>query len=61
NFVGYANANLAATPFVDEAVRNNAAIYPNEEIKSRLWVPKPETPEMERLVTRIWSDIKSSS
>ena len=60
NFTGYANANLPALAFVDEAIRNDPAVYPDATIKSRLWAPKPFNEEQDRAMTRAWSDIKTS-
>ena len=31
NYTGYANANSASTPFLDESIANDPAIYPDEE------------------------------
>ena len=59
NFTGYANANAAATEFVDEAIRNDPAVYPDEATKARLWAPEPTTDEQDRAVTRIWTEIKA--
>ena len=59
NFTGYANANLPALEFVDEAVRTDPAVYPDEEVKSRLWAPKTMTEEQDRIITRTWTDIKA--
>jgi putrescine transport system substrate-binding protein len=59
NFTGYANANKAAMPFLDPAVANDPAIYPDAETLSRMYTPKPQTEEQEREMTRAWSEIKA--
>jgi putrescine transport system substrate-binding protein len=59
DFVGYANANVPALEFVSDAIKNDPAVYPNAEVKSRLWAPKPLTEQQDRDITRAWSDIKS--
>lgn len=59
NFTNYANANLAANPFVDPAILANPAVYPNDAVKARLWAPKPFTEEQDRALTRAWQAIKS--
>lgn len=59
NFTGYANANVPALEFVDEAIRNDPAVYPDDATKARLWAPKPLNEEQEREMTRAWSDIKA--
>ena len=37
NYVNYANANRAATPFIDTEVLEDNSIYPSAEIKARLY------------------------
>jgi putrescine transport system substrate-binding protein len=59
NFTGYANANKAAMPFLDPAVANDPAIYPDAETLSRMYTPKPQSEEQEREMTRAWSEIKA--
>lgn len=59
NYTGYANANAAATPFIDEAIASDPAIYPDQETLSRMYTTRPQTPEQERELTRIWTQIKA--
>jgi len=59
NFTGYANANVPGKEFVDEAIRNDPAVYPDAETTSRLWAPKPFNEEQDRAITRAWTEIKS--
>jgi len=59
NFTGYANANKAAKPFLDPAIANDPAIYPDAETLSRMYTPKPQSEEQEREMTRAWSEIKA--
>ncbi len=59
NFVTYANANSAATQLVDEAVRDNPAIYPPAEVKAKLFPNPVHTAEYDRLLTRAWTRIKT--
>ncbi|MCB1377934.1 MAG: polyamine ABC transporter substrate-binding protein [Alphaproteobacteria bacterium] len=59
NYTNYANGNAASKPFIDEAVLNNPAVYPDEATMQRLWAPQPLGEEQERAMTRAWSDIKS--
>jgi len=61
NYTGYASANAAATAFVDPAIAADPAVYPDAETMSRLYTPKPQTPEQETELLRIWTDIKSGS
>lgn len=59
NYTGYANANAAATPFVDPSVASNPAIYPDAETLSRMYTLKPRTDEQERMITRAWAEVKA--
>jgi putrescine transport system substrate-binding protein len=59
NFTNYANGNAKSKPFLDPAVANNPAVYPDAETMSRLFVTKGQTEEQERALTRVWTDVKS--
>ncbi len=59
NYTGYANANKAASAFVDPAILNDPAVYPDAETTSRLWTPKPFNEEQDRALARTWTAIKA--
>jgi putrescine transport system substrate-binding protein len=59
NYTGYANANAAATPFVDPAILADPAIYPDAEVMARMFAPKPQTPEQESDMTRAWTQVRT--
>lgn len=59
DYTGYANANKAATPMVDESIRNDPAVYPDAETLSRMYTPKPQSEEQDRDITRAWAQIKA--
>lgn len=59
NFTNYANGNAKSKPFLDPAVANNPAVYPDAETMSRLYTPQAQTEEQERVLTRVWTDVKS--
>jgi putrescine transport system substrate-binding protein len=61
NFTNYANANVAANKFVTPEILADPAVYPDDELKKRLWTEKTLSPEMERARTRAWSTIKTGS
>jgi len=61
NYVNYANANKDAAPFIDKAIIENPAIYPDDEVKKRLWLQKTASPEYERLRTEAWNRIRTGS
>jgi putrescine transport system substrate-binding protein len=55
NFVYYANANAAATPLVEEALKSDPGIYPTPETKARLQPNLAKTAEFTRLLNRSWT------
>ncbi|MDQ2064771.1 polyamine ABC transporter substrate-binding protein [Xinfangfangia sp. CPCC 101601] len=59
NFTGYANANKAATAFVDPAIAADPAVYPDAEVMARMFTPLPQTDEQEEAMTRVWTKIKT--
>ena len=59
NYTGYANANKAASAFVDPAILADPAIYPDAETLKRLWTPKPFSDEQDRVLNRVWTAIKA--
>jgi putrescine transport system substrate-binding protein len=59
DFTGYANANKAATALVDPSISGDPAVYPDAETLTRLYTPRPLTPEQETALTRIWTEIKT--
>ena len=59
NYVFYANPNLAATEFVDEAVKGNPGIYPPAETIAKAFVMGAHNPEFEEVLTRTWTRIKT--
>lgn len=57
--VSFANANAAATPLMDESIRNDPGIYPPAEVKAKLVAAKVMPPPAQRLRVRTWTRIKS--
>jgi putrescine transport system substrate-binding protein len=55
NFVSFANANAAATPLVDEALRNDPGIYPPPEVKARLQPNLAKSADFTRALNRSWT------
>ena len=60
NLVKYPNGNAASTQYVDEAIRNDPAIYPDAATKANLFPNVVNTPEYDRLATRAWTRIKTN-
>lgn len=61
NYVYYANGNLASQPMLSEDVIGDPAIYPTAETVEHLYVVLPYGPNEQRLVTRLWTRIKTGS
>lgn len=61
NYAAYANANKDAGPFVDPAILGNTAVYPDDAVKSRLWLPEAVSPEYDQARTRAWQRIMTGS
>lgn len=57
NHTRYANANMAATPLVDAAIRDNPNIYPTPEVFQRLFVTTAKDPALLREVNRRWTRV----
>jgi putrescine transport system substrate-binding protein len=59
NYIGFANANLAATPFLNPAIASNSAIYPTPDQLKRVTVQMETSGEQSRTITRIWQKFKT--
>ena len=59
NVIGFANANLAATPLLDAAIAANTAIYPTQQEQQRLFAQAEVSSEQSRIITRIWQRFKT--
>ena len=61
NYVYYANGNKASQEHLDEDVIGDPAIYPSEETLENLFTTTPYDPKVQRVVTRLWTKIKSGT
>ncbi len=61
NAILSANANSAASEFVDESIRNNPNVYPPKDVMAKLFAAAPRDAKSLRTVTRAWSKIVSGS
>ncbi|MEZ5899043.1 MAG: polyamine ABC transporter substrate-binding protein [Hyphomicrobiaceae bacterium] len=57
NFVQYANGNLASQKFLDDEVKDNPNVYPDEETMKRLFVKTAYDAKTQRVVTRLWTKV----
>ena len=59
NFVGYANANSAATPLIDTSILSDTVVYPTRDQQARLFVQMQDSAEQARAITRLWQRFKT--
>jgi len=59
NTLFFANANQAATPLVDDAVRNDPDIYPPAEVRERLYADRSMALSDLRQRNRLWTAFRS--
>jgi putrescine transport system substrate-binding protein len=57
NATRYANANTAATPLVDPAIRDDPNVYPTPELSKRLFVTTTKDQALLREVNRQWTRV----
>ncbi|MCY4150987.1 MAG: polyamine ABC transporter substrate-binding protein [Aestuariivita sp.] len=61
NYVYYANGNLASQEFLIEDVISDTAIYPDATTLDNLYTTTPYPTRTQRVVTRLWTKIKSGT
>lgn len=61
NYVYYANGNKASQEFLVEDVIDDPAIYPSEAALDNLFTTTPYDSKVQRVVTRLWTKIKSGT
>ncbi len=59
NKVNFANANIPSKSLIKADSLNNPDIYPEEELMRKLFLAKILPPDIDRVMTRQWVDIKS--
>lgn len=59
NYVYFANGNKASQEFLDEEVIGDPAIYPTPEALEGLYTTSPYPPNVQRVVTRLYTKVKS--
>jgi putrescine transport system substrate-binding protein len=59
NYVGYPNANLASKPFVDRKLLDDPNVYPPPQVMERLFIVTPYDQKTQRVVTRLWQEVKT--
>jgi putrescine transport system substrate-binding protein len=61
NYVYYANGNLASQEYLVEDVIGDPAIYPGPDTLKNLYTTSPYSSKVQRVVTRLWTKIKSGT
>ncbi|WP_212524295.1 polyamine ABC transporter substrate-binding protein [Actibacterium sp. MT2.3-13A] len=61
NYVYYANGNKASQEFLLEDVIGDPAIYPDAATLENLFTTRPYPAKVQRVVTRLWTKIKSGT
>jgi putrescine transport system substrate-binding protein len=59
NEVYYPSVNAEARKYVDKDVANDPAVYPPADVVKTLFLLKPLSPEILRLETRLWTELKT--
>jgi spermidine/putrescine transport system substrate-binding protein len=58
NMIGSGNANAAAMPYIEDAVKSNPAVFPDAERQKRLEMLKDLPRKERRLMNRFWTEVK---
>jgi putrescine transport system substrate-binding protein len=58
NYISYANGNLESQKYIDKAILDNPAIYPNAEVQAKLFTVTTNPQDLQRVVTRAWNKFK---
>ncbi len=59
NYVWYANGNKASQPLLEEDLFSDTSVYPTEEMLKTMYIVTPYAPRVQRVVTRLWTKVKS--
>ena len=59
NYVFYANANAASTDLIDPEITGDPAVYPDQEVRAKLWPTLAKDARTDRLTTRLWTQVKT--
>ena len=59
NYVWYANGNKASLPMVEQEIKDDAGIFPSDEVKAKLWPAIVYKKKTDRIITRLWTKIKT--
>jgi putrescine transport system substrate-binding protein len=60
-FVFYANGNKDSQAVMDKAIIDDPGIYPDAETMKRVYTTTPYDAKIQKIVTRLWTKVKSGS
>jgi putrescine transport system substrate-binding protein len=61
NYVNYANGNKESQQYLDKSVLDDPAIYPDQATMDNLYTVTAYPPKVQRIVTRLWTKVKSGT
>lgn len=59
NYVWYANANKSSMPMVEQEIKDDPGIFPPKDVQAKLWGAKVYNKRTDRIITRLWTKIKT--
>ncbi|WP_333830921.1 polyamine ABC transporter substrate-binding protein [Pararhodobacter sp.] len=59
NYVMFPNANAASNEFIDEEILSDPTIYPSDEAREGFWTLQPYQSRTDRIVTRLWTRVRT--
>jgi len=59
NYVFYANGNKDSQPLVSKDIFEDPSIYPDQATLDRLYTTTPYDAKIQKIVTRVWTNVKS--
>ncbi|EJN27056.1 spermidine/putrescine-binding periplasmic protein [Pseudomonas sp. GM79] len=59
NSVGYANPNPGSDKLMEQSIRTDASVYPPQAVLDKTYVSIELPPNIQRLMTRSWTKVKS--
>ena len=59
NYVWYANANQASMAMVEQEIKDDPGIFPPMDVQAKLWAAQVYKKRTDRIMTRLWTKIKT--
>jgi putrescine transport system substrate-binding protein len=59
DFLSYANGNLASQKLIDPKIINDKTVYPDAATLTRLFVITARDPATQRIINRLWTQVKT--